>query len=64
VWAFALYPQDGTTRLVSRNHIRGRNRSLPHRMAGLLVMEPGSLPMLSGISERAARLAQRTNEAR
>ena len=55
-----MYPQpDGTTRLVSRNRLRG---SGPLFWAGMVgFMEPGSLvmerKMLLGIKERAERLA-------
>ena len=59
-WTFALYPAgDGTTRLISRNRLRG---SGPLSRAGLLVMEPASLvmerKMLLGIKERAELLAR------
>jgi hypothetical protein len=59
VWAFALYPQNGRTRLVSRNRIATPNASFGARLVNLLVMEPGSLvmeaKMLRGIKERAER---------
>jgi hypothetical protein len=61
VWAFVLYPQNGTTRLVSRNRIATPTASLGRRLVNLLVMEPGSLvmerKMLLGIKARAERLA-------
>lgn len=63
VWAFALYPQDGTTRLVSRNRIAIPGASLFTRLFNLLMMEPGSLvmerKMLLGIKQRAERPAAR-----
>jgi hypothetical protein len=62
VWAFALYPEAASTRLVSRNRIAVPEATLVHRLADLLVMEPGSLVMerrmLLGIKERAERLAR------
>jgi hypothetical protein len=61
VWIFGLYPQDGATRLVSRNRIATPAASLAARLLNLLVMEPGSLvmerKMLLGIKQRAERLA-------
>ena len=61
VWIFALFPQDGATRLVSRNRIATPGASWPTRLFNLLFMEPGSLvmerKMLLGIKERAERLA-------
>ena len=60
VWIFALYPENGVTRLVSRNRIRIPAGSAIPRAAWALVMEPGSLvmerKMLRGIQERAERL--------
>ena len=60
VWTFALAPQDGSTRLVSRNRIVTTGGSAGRRL-GMLVMEPGSLvlerKMLLGIKRRAERLA-------
>ncbi|MDG6105884.1 SRPBCC family protein [Dactylosporangium aurantiacum] len=57
VWAFGLYPSAGGTRLVSRNRIATPDATALHRLADLLVMEPGSLimerRMLLGIKERA-----------
>ena len=61
VWTFVLEPQDGSTRLVSRNRYR-----LPTVGAriGMLPMEPASLlmerKMLRGIKQRAERLAATT----
>jgi hypothetical protein len=59
VWIFGLYPQDGRTRLVSRNRIAAPDASLPRRVLNRVVMEPGSLVMerrmLIGIRERAER---------
>jgi hypothetical protein len=59
VWTFALVPQDGGTRLLSRNRIAMRGAAAGQRL-GMLVMEPGSLvmerKMLHGIKERAERL--------
>jgi hypothetical protein len=58
VWAFALDPRDGNTRLLSRNRFR-----LPTVAArvGMLPMEPASLlmerRMLRGIKQRAETLA-------
>ena len=61
VWAFGLYPDDGKTRLVSRNRIAIPNASFTRQLVNLLVMEPGSLvmeaKMLNGIKERAERLS-------
>jgi hypothetical protein len=61
VWIFALYPEAGTTRLVSRNRLRVPAGPAPARAAWSLLMEPGSLvmerKMLRGIAERAERLA-------
>ncbi len=61
VWAFALYPQGGTTRLVSRNRIAAPDASPVTRLVNLLVLEPGSLvmerKMLLGIKQRAERLS-------
>jgi hypothetical protein len=60
VWTFALAPQNGSTRLVSRNRIAMRGASAGQRL-GMLVMEPGSLvmerKMLLGLKDRAERLA-------
>lgn len=58
-WTFGLYPQKGgSTRLVSRNRLRGSGPLFRPLMTG--VMEPGSLvmerKMLLGIKQRAERL--------
>jgi hypothetical protein len=61
VWIFGLYPEDGTTRLVSRNRIATPAASLGRRVVNRLIMEPGSLvmerKMLIGIKQRAERTA-------
>ena len=61
VWTFVLEPQNGSTRLVSRN--RYRLPTLGARI-GMLPMEPASLvmerKMLRGIKQRAERLAATT----
>jgi hypothetical protein len=61
VWIFALFAEDGATRLVSRNRIATPNASPLTRLLNLLLMEPGSLvmerKMLLGIKQRAERLA-------
>ncbi len=57
VWAFGLYPQDGATRLVSRNRIAAANPSPVSKIVSCYIMEPGSLlmerRMLLGIKQRA-----------
>ncbi len=62
VWIFALTPEGDGTRLISRNRITVPGAALPVRLFNLYVMEPGSLmmevKMLSGIRERAERLAR------
>jgi hypothetical protein len=62
VWIFGLYPEDGSTRLVSRNRISAPGATIARRLFNVLFMEPGSLvmerKMLSGIKERAERLAR------
>jgi hypothetical protein len=62
VWTFALFPEGGATRLVSRNRIATPHAAALTRLVNLLVMEPGSLvmerKMLHGIKERAERLAR------
>lgn len=62
VWIFALVPEDGVTRLLSRNRIATLHASGLTRLVNMLVMEPGSLvmerKMLLGIKERAERLAE------
>jgi hypothetical protein len=61
VWIFALFAEDGRTRLFSRNRIAAAG-AWPARLFGTLVMEPGSLimerKMLLGIKERAEDLAR------
>ena len=61
VWIFALFAEDGQTRLISRNRIASPE-AWPARLFGMLVMEPGSLimerKMLLGIKERAEDLAR------
>ncbi len=69
VWIFALFGEDGVTRLVSRNRIAAPGASVFSRLFSRLFMEPGSLvmerKMLLGIKERAERLARdRENSAR
>jgi hypothetical protein len=58
VWTFVLVPEDGSTRLISRNRIAMKGAAAGQRL-GMLVMEPGSLvmerKMLLGIKERAER---------
>ncbi len=60
VWTFVLAPDDGGTRLISRNRIAMTGAAAGQPL-GMLVMEPGSLVMerrmLFGIKERAERLA-------
>jgi hypothetical protein len=60
VWTFALLPENGSTRLLSRNRIAMKGGSAGQRL-GMLVMEPGSLimerKMLQGIKQRAERLS-------
>jgi hypothetical protein len=62
VWIFALFPEGGITRLLSRNRIAAPSASVFARLLTMLVMEPGSLvmeqKMLRGIKERAERLAR------
>lgn len=61
VWAFALHPIGGRTRLLSRNRIAAGPSPLA-RVATTYLMEPGSLimerKMLIGIRRRAERLAR------
>ena len=61
VWIFALFAEDGQTRLISRNRI-ARLEKLPARLFYMLAMEPGSLvmerKMLLGIKQRAEDLAR------
>jgi hypothetical protein len=58
VWTFVLVPEDGSTRLISRNRIAMQGAAAGQRL-GMLVMEPGSLvmerKMLLGIKQRAER---------
>jgi hypothetical protein len=58
VWEFHLFPDDGGTRLLSRNRVK-TSSSVPARLA-MAVMTPGSWvmerKMLLGIKERAERL--------
>ena len=62
VWAFALVPAAGGTRLISRNLIAPPTESAVTRLFYEYVMEPGSLimerKMLLGIKERAERLSR------
>jgi hypothetical protein len=59
VWTFVLEPQNGSTRLISRNRIAMKGAAAGQHL-GMLVMEPGSLvmerKMLLGIKQRAERL--------
>ncbi|HWN61950.1 MAG TPA: hypothetical protein VNO25_14950, partial [Streptosporangiaceae bacterium] len=61
VWIFALFAEDGRTRLISRNRIAATGAP-PARMFNMLVMEPGSLimerKMLLGIKQHAEDLAR------
>jgi hypothetical protein len=61
VWTFALEPQHGATRLISRNRIAMSGAAAGQRL-GMLVMEPGSLvmerKMLLEIKRRAERPAR------
>ncbi len=67
VWIFALFPEIGATRLVSRNRIATPGASALTRLFNLLIMEPGSLvmerKMLLGIKDRAERLAREGESA-
>ena len=58
-WTFGLYPEDGTTRFLSRNRLRGKGFLFWLGMVGF--MELGSLimerKMLLGIKQRAEMLA-------
>lgn len=60
IWTFALFAEDGNTRLISRNSIPGSGIIFWLGMVG--VMEVGSLvmerKMLLGIKERAEKLAR------
>jgi len=59
VWAFALVPTDGGTRLISRNRIATAGGAPAARAFTEFFMEPGSLimerKMLLGIKDRAER---------
>jgi hypothetical protein len=61
VWIFALFAEDGQTRLISRNRVAATG-GRPARLLSMLVMEPGSLvmerKMLLGIKQRAENLAR------
>jgi hypothetical protein len=61
VWTFVLIPENGSTRLISRNRIAMKGAAAGQRL-GMLVMEPGSLvmerKMLWGIKQRAERSLQ------
>lgn len=67
VWIFALLPEDGATRLISRNRIDTARLPVLTRVLYLLFMEPGSLvmerKMLRGIKARAERLAREREAA-
>jgi hypothetical protein len=58
VWTFVLVPENGSTRLISRNRIAMKGAAAGQRL-GMLVMEPGSLvmerKMLLEIKQRAER---------
>ena len=66
VWTFMLSPEDGSTRLISRNRISMEGAAAGQRL-GMLVMEPGSLimerKMLRGIKERSERLAEERGQS-
>ena len=66
VWTFALVPESGSTRLISRNRIAMKGAAAGQRL-GMLVMEPGSLvmerKMLNGIKHRAEKLASELRES-
>jgi hypothetical protein len=59
-WIFALVPEGGSTRLISRNRIATAAMASASRLLYTLFMEPGSLvmerKMLLGIKQRAERL--------
>lgn len=61
VWIFALFAEDGRTRLISRNRIAATGAP-PARPFNMLVMEPDSLimkrKMLLGIRQRAEGLTR------
>jgi hypothetical protein len=62
VWIFALFAEEGRTRLISRNRIATPEARLGVRLFNMIVMEPGSLvmerKMLLGIKQRAESLAR------
>jgi hypothetical protein len=64
-WIFALVPEDGTTRLISRNRIATAGMPPVPRLFYSLFMEPGSLvmerKMLLGIKQRAEDLVRNTD---
>ena len=64
IWSFNLEPENGSTRLVSRNRIATPNASVAKRALNAFLMEPGSLvmerKMLKGIKRRAEKLAHQT----
>jgi hypothetical protein len=59
VWIFALVPEGGSTRLISRNRIATSSLAPAARVFYTVFMEPGSLimerKMLLGIKQRAER---------
>ena len=61
VWIFALVPDGGSTRLISRNRIATAALAPAGRLFYTVFMEPGSLvmerKMLLGIKQRAERTA-------
>ena len=61
MWIFALFAEDGRTRLISRNRITAPGAP-PARLFSMLLMEPGSLimerKMLLGIKQRAEDLVR------
>ena len=66
VWTFYLAPENGSTRLISRNRIAMKGAAAGQHL-GMLVMEPGSLimerKMLLGIKQRAERFAQKEEDS-
>ena len=66
VWAFVLFPEGKSTRLVSRNRIATPAASPFEWAFNTLIMEPGSLvmerKMLLGIRSRAESLAHRPRD--
>jgi hypothetical protein len=61
VWIFALFVENGDTRLLSRNRIATPDASTAGRLGNRWMMEPGSLAMeremLIGIKEGAEAFA-------